>query len=104
MNKLLVRDSKGIEREVTKKAFELVGHTYGYVIIGEVKGSSDGFTEVQKVMQELKEKKAADDKRKLVNQFVEDQQKPQPEDSSVSDEDIKEVIKKGKPGPKPKTK
>lgn len=59
MNKLLVRDSKGIEREVTKKAFELVGQTYGYIIIGEVKGNPEGLTEVQKVMQELREKKAA---------------------------------------------
>lgn len=103
MAKLIVRDSKGIEREVTKRAYELVGSTYGYVIVGEVKEPTTGMTEVQKAMQEIKERKAAEDKRKLLNQFVNDQQIPKIEKES-EEEDIKEVIKKSKPGPKPKNK
>lgn len=102
MAKLLVRDSQGIEREVTKRAYELVGSQYGYVIIGEVKTPTEGLSEVQRVMQELKEKKAAEDKHKLLAKFVEDQQIPKVE-KEVEEEDLKEVIRKNKPGPKPKT-
>lgn len=99
MAKLLVRDKNGVEREVTKRAYELVGNQYGYVIIGEVKTPTEGLSEVQRVMQELKEKKAADEKQKLAAKFVQDQQAPQ-----VQNTEPEEVIRKGKPGRKPKTK
>jgi hypothetical protein len=93
MAKLLVRDKHGIQREVTKRAYDLVGHKYGYEIIGQAKEPEREKTEVQKAMDEIRAKKAAQQEK--IETIAEDT----PQEFSP-DEPVNEPKKRGR---KPKT-
>lgn len=64
MAKLLVKDKDGVEREVTQKAYDLVGHKYGYKILGKAEEPQQEKSEVQKAMEEMKARKAAEQESK----------------------------------------
>lgn len=56
MAKLLVRDKNGVEREMTERSFNLAGQKRGWVKVGTV---PEPETEVQKIMREKREERAA---------------------------------------------
>lgn len=92
MAKLIVKDKDGIQREVTKRAFDLVGKKRGYRIIGEVKSEGSN-NSVQEAMERLKAEKAAKSAPEAPDE-VEDEQA----------EEQAAPIERKKPGPKPKAK
>lgn len=94
MSKLRVRyknqAGQEVEREVTKRAYDIVGRKFGYQIIGE--GTKTEPTSViQKEMERLKAEKAEQDATKKETQK-----------STPQNDETQETPSKKKPGRKPK--
>lgn len=65
MAKLLVRDKNGVEREMTQQSFDLAGQKRGWTKIGTV---PEPETEVQRIMREKKEERAAQNQQAIINE------------------------------------
>lgn len=101
MARLIVRMKDGTEREMEKKAYDLIGFKRKPQIIGEVKPKVNENDPVAKAKAELIAKKAAG-LPLVVDGNLPEKISELPEESHPAKNEIVEEPKK-KPGPKPKT-
>lgn len=92
MEKLLVRTKEGVEREMTQKAYDLIGYKRKPTIIGKVKPKVEQMSELEIAKQKLRDEKA----QQLSGEPKETEKLPE-----IPKQEVK--TEKAKPGPKPKT-